>query len=163
MDAEGESVTHQDLCRRAVRWLKGTKRCGVVFSEVEGWGEIADVIGWRLGGVWSTLVEVKTSRGDFLRDRKKSHRKLGMGMGRERFYLAPRGLIAPDELVDGWGLIVPACSQIRVLRKAVPRPLTVERLRREIDVLFSAERKRELGIPVDWLHREAQNEVSRGC
>lgn len=108
--------THQELVERAVKWLrkphgKGGTGCHVAVSEFPtGYtGEIPDAIGFRahtehLGG--SVVCEVKVSRGDFLADNKKPHRNGEvLGVGQHRFYVAPQGLIKPDELPQNWGLV----------------------------------------------------------
>ena len=111
-----EKQTHDDLAILAVKWLKlprsrGGPGCQVAFSEARNGvkaGEIPDAIGYR-AGVWdegTTLVEVKVSRADFLADAKKPHRlDPALGIGRYRYYLAPEGLIKPEELPERWGLI----------------------------------------------------------
>lgn len=108
--------SHKDLCALAVKWLKrpfsrGGPGCLVAFSETgNGWlsGEIPDAIGFRYGvhGEASVLVEVKTSRADFLADTQKPHRREPQkGMGRFRYFMAPEGLLRLDELPHGWGLV----------------------------------------------------------
>ncbi|QNJ57411.1 adenylosuccinate synthase [Pseudomonas phage Dolphis] len=106
-------LSHVDLCAIAVKWLKransaGGPGCHVAVSECRsGWtGEIPDAIGFRAAGFddGSTVVECKTSRSDFLADRKKAHRSAG-GLGNWRYFMAPAGLIKPDELPEGWGLL----------------------------------------------------------
>ncbi|OLU23316.1 adenylosuccinate synthase [Pseudomonas sp. PA15(2017)] len=107
-------MSHADLCAIAVRWLKrpnsaGGPGCHVAVSECRsGWtGEVPDAIGFRAAGSYddgSIVVECKTSRADFLADRKKAHRTTG-GCGNWRYFLAPEGLISPDELPPGWGLL----------------------------------------------------------
>lgn len=111
--------THRELCDIAVRWLKrslssGGPGCQFSVSEVQsGWdGEIVDAIGFRFCAFTSFesdgsyLVEVKTSRSDFLADAKKPHRmNPETGMGKWRFYMCPEGLIKPDELPPKWGLL----------------------------------------------------------
>lgn len=108
-------MTHADLCAIAVRWLKRPNSqnghgCCIAASEVKsGWsGEIPDAIGFRRKGYdygdGSVVVEVKVTRGDFLADRKKAHRIEG-GLGNWRYFMCPEGLIQPDELPDGWGLL----------------------------------------------------------
>lgn len=110
-----KAFTHSELCDVAVRWLKrscsqGGHGCHVAFSEVKsGWsGEIPDAIGFRRMGYGerdgSVLVEVKTSRSDFLADKKKPHRATG-GVGKFRYFMAPTGLIKVEELPEKWGLI----------------------------------------------------------
>lgn len=96
------SDEHDELCRRAVRWLKKFG-CGVVISEMaSNAGETPDAIGWKYGA--SVLIECKTSRSDFFADRKKLWRMAPQyGMGCFRFYMAPLGLIRVDELQQTFG------------------------------------------------------------
>lgn len=107
--------THAELCAVAVKWLKRANSnnghgCHVAVSEVKsGWtGEIPDAIGFRQTGHGpsdgSVVVEVKVSRGDFLPDKKKPHRIEG-GLGNWRYFMCPEGMIQPDELPEGWGLL----------------------------------------------------------
>jgi hypothetical protein len=113
--------------------------------------EQPDAIGWRY--TWrSTLVECKASRADFLRDKRKPHRKLA-GMGMRRFYFAPPGLIRVDELPDGWGLAECGPRTVAVLREA-PERLDND-LRGEITLLLSLARKVGGDGPVEWLHPDA--------
>jgi hypothetical protein len=99
-------MTHQQLVRLAEQWLRQRYRCGVVLSEQScASGETPDVIGWK-GACRSVVIECKVSRTDFLADREKPFRKLPeTGMGCERFYLAPQGLIDKQELPRAWGLL----------------------------------------------------------
>lgn len=58
----------------------------------------------------STIIEVKTSHSDFLNDKKKYCRSeeaesSGHQIGNYRYYLCPEGVIKPEELPDGWGLL----------------------------------------------------------
>lgn len=53
----------------------------------------------------SVVVEAKTSRSDFLADRKKPHRAPGQGIGVYRYMLCPEGIIRPEEVPQGWGLL----------------------------------------------------------
>jgi len=106
---------HQELVALASAWLRrpgsrGGHGCQVAFTETRvGYlsGESPDAIGFRARGFadGSVLVEVKTSRADFLADAKKPHRSDTPGMGRFRYYMCPEGLIRPDELPDRWGLL----------------------------------------------------------
>ena len=64
----------------------------------------------------------------------------GGGLGSERFYFAPKGLISPDELPEGWGLL--ELKGGRVYRKAEsvgPRGdlRNQDSMRREIRLLSS--------------------------
>ena len=98
--------THKMLVRRIATWLKWTKQNTVVMSELATRnGETPDVIGW-IGGASSTLIECKVSRADFLADSKKWFRRdEERGMGDRRYIAAPKGLLRPDEIPNGWGLL----------------------------------------------------------
>lgn len=104
--ASRTQTEHDRLVLKAGRWL-GSIGCGSIVTDP--WrtpmvSESPDAIGWRDG--LSVLVEVKTSRSDFLADRKKPFRMdPANGMGDWRFYLAPLGLIDPNDIPEGWGLI----------------------------------------------------------
>jgi len=100
-------LTHDKLVDIAYRWVLANGSCGVAFKELvsSGTREIPDVIGF---GAWehSVLVEVKVSRSDFLSDKGKSFRKNPeQGMGRQRFYCCPSGIIKVEDLPAGWGLL----------------------------------------------------------
>jgi hypothetical protein len=107
--------THQDLCSLAVNWLqrapgRSGPACQVAFSEAKGgWnGEIPDAIGFRTAAEdeGSVVVEVKVSRGDYLADRAKAHRRDGaLAMGLYRYFMAPEGIISVQELPQHWGLV----------------------------------------------------------
>jgi hypothetical protein len=106
-------LTHANLCGIAVRWLKrpnnaGGHGCHIAMSECrpETTGEAPDAIGFRAGHLdGSVVVEVKVSRSDFLADRAKPHRAEGAGMGTWRYYMAPAGLLTPEDMPYRWGLL----------------------------------------------------------
>ena len=150
-------MTHDQLVRRAVKWLKGTMKCGVVLAEVSGSGyEQPDAIGWKRGGLYSILVECKTSREDFFRDFKKWHRLNDLSMAQTKYYFTPAGLVTLDEVHPDWGLAEVHGSRVRVLKKLDLTTYNPDIWRREIALLFSALRKVELGIPMDRFHKEAE-------
>lgn len=109
-------MNHSDMVALAVSWLKrpasrGGPGCQVALSEIcNGFkrGETPDAIGFRAGvsDEGSILVEVKTSRADFFADRQKKFREIPeQGLGLYRYYMAPAGMVAVDELPEKWGLI----------------------------------------------------------
>jgi len=102
-----KQFTHDDLVKIAERWLLGSKGCGFAFAELmtqSNTGEIPDALGWK--GNKSILVECKTSRSDFLADKKKPFRAMPeLGIGAYRYYLCPEGVITPDDLPAKWGLV----------------------------------------------------------
>jgi len=99
-------MTHSDLVEKAGKWLKSFG-CPVVLCELSAvttYGEIPDAIGWKDGK--SILIECKSSRSDFLNDKKKLFRRSpAYGMGCWRLYLCMPGVINKEDLPDGWGLL----------------------------------------------------------
>ena len=106
-------MTHAELVVIASKWLKKhpqnivVPNCSLVVSEitsVTSSGEIPDVIGWCSWA--SVLIEVKSSRSDFLRDSKKPFRKFAdMGMGEFKYYICPTDLLTVEEMPEHWGLL----------------------------------------------------------
>lgn len=105
---------HYQLCCEAAKWLKRRKNAErwrtpwkyIAVELVCSAAENADV--WATNGECSIVIEVKTSRADFLKDGKKWHRSEAMKdcqSGNFRYYLAPAGKIRKDELPEGWGLL----------------------------------------------------------
>lgn len=113
-------MTHAELVKRIGRWLRGVQKCPVVLEEIGSASEQPDVIAWRWG-TYSTLVECKVSRADFLHDADKYFRKVPeRGMGVLRYYAAPPGLLKPAEMPGKWGLIEVGPRSCRVIVKAEP-------------------------------------------
>lgn len=105
--------THKELCDLGVKWLKRHSNgmgCQFAVSEIQtGYsGEQVDVFGYRCNppNYGSFMVEVKVSRGDFLKDISKPHRlNPSTGVGKYRIYMCPEGVIQLDDIPHGWGLI----------------------------------------------------------
>lgn len=134
------NITHAALVKVAARWLRGTRRCPVVLTDAGGWHEIPDAIGFRAGGLDTLVVECKASRADFRRDQSKWHRRCGASLGQRRTYMTPAGLVRPDEIPEGWGLVeVHPDGRCRV-RVPIPKPAGWDPhiTNRETRVLFSA-------------------------
>ena len=161
-------MTHAKLVAMAVRWLR-RYRCGVVLSEQAlASGEMPDAIGWKKA-CHSVLIECKASRGDFLADRDKPFRqKPGIGVGCERYYLAPRGLIGVEELPTGWGLLE-VCGRETERVKASAKNLRCEAgFQNEMNLLLASLRRVEIRIEpqsitdfLKWKNRMA--EYNRGA
>lgn len=107
-------LTHRELCDVGSALLRRPESAnghGCHFSIVEPscYGENPDVFGIRHGNgydVGTILLEAKTSRADFLADRKKPHRIAPeTGIGKWRYFICPTDLIHPEELPERWGLI----------------------------------------------------------
>src|ERR1700758_2551009 len=160
-------MTHAQLVDRAVKWLR-SYRCGVILSEQACLsGEMPDAIGWKRA-CHSVLVECKISRADFLADRIKPFRQRPeLGVGSERFYLTPRGLIRPDELPLGWGLLEYHNREVRMLRASKKNLRSDEGFRCEMNLLLASLRRVEIRIEpqtltefLKWKNRMA--EYNRG-
>lgn len=98
-------LTHDELCGLAGVWLQ-KKGCSVVLVDHRGLrtDEQPDAIGWKSART-SYLVECKTSRADFLADKKKTFRSNGRGMGNLRYFLTPKELVKSEDLPPSWGLL----------------------------------------------------------
>jgi hypothetical protein len=99
--------------------------------------ETPDAIGWRVGR--SILIECKTSRSDFLADGKKFFRQYPeQGMGHTRYFMAPAGLIKPDDLPAGWGLLEVGVKIRETVKPADHRPYDASA---EVTLLLSVIRR----------------------
>ncbi len=114
-------MTHAELVQRAVQWLLTTGKCCFVVRDQGTRQEVADALGFQWKG-HVILIECKASRSDFLRDQDKISRisgegKSGCGMGNLRYYMAPPGMILPEELPGRWGLLECHPKIIKAVRK----------------------------------------------
>ena len=156
-------MTHALLVRAAVEWLR-RYRCGVVLSEQACIsGEVPDAIGWKRA-CHSVLVECKISRGDFLADRAKPFREAPeLGVGSERFYLVPAGLVRGEELPAGWGLLEYSRRGVQVVRRSRRNFRSEEGFRCEMNLLLASLRRVEIRIEpqtitefLKWQNRMAE-------
>lgn len=151
----------------AVAWLR-RYRCGVVLSEQACVsGEMPDAIGWKKA-CHSVLVESKVSRADFLADRSKPWRiKPESGVGCERYYLAPRGVVRIEELPAGWGLLEVCGREIERVRLSAKNLRSPAGFMNEMNLLLASLRRVEIRIEPEsitdflkWKNRMA--EYNRG-
>lgn len=140
-------MTHQQLIKLAERWLR-SYGCRIVLSEqtVDS-GEVPDLIGWR-SDCRSVVIECKISRADFLADKKKTVRQRPeTGMGCQRFYLTPQGLLRPEELMGGWGLLEASRRDIKMVAEPSPKNQRTELgLLAEMKLLVASLRRVEVRI-----------------
>jgi hypothetical protein len=160
-------MTHAALVRIAVQWLR-SYRCGVVLSEQACVsGEMPDAIGWKRA-CHSVLVECKVSRADFLADRAKPFRQQAhLGVGNERFYLVPTGLIRADELPTGWGLLEYRARKVVMAQRSKKNLRLEQGFFSEMNLLLASLRRVEIRIEpqsitefLKWKNRMA--EYNRG-
>ena len=160
-------MTHAQLVERAVRWLRWY-RCGVVLSEQAcASGEMPDAIGWKQAS-HSVLVECKITRADFLADRVKPFRqKPEKGVGSERFYLTPPGLMKVEELPLGWGLLEFRRGRVEMVQASAKNLRSAAGFRCEMNLLLASLRRVEVRIEpqsitdfLKWKNRMA--EYNRG-
>lgn len=106
---------HAVLVRRAVLWLRGLHKCSVVFAEMTAApGYFPDALGWYMG--FSIMVECKSSRSDFLADKRKGILDNPDGFpGEERWYLTSPGIVKPGEVPDGWYLAETTGKTVRIV------------------------------------------------
>ena len=161
---------HARLVMHAVAWLRRHYKCGIILSEQYcATGEIPDIIAWK-GFCKSVLVECKVSRADFLADAAKPFRLIPKdGMGSQRFYLAPTGIIRAEELPRHWGLLELRGRDVRMTVKPGRADLRGEvGLRKEMNLLLASLRRVEVRIEpqtitdfLKWKNRLA--EYNGGC
>lgn len=146
-------LTHKDLVKKGAAWLRNSKNCTVVFSELSTINtETPDCIGFHSSGGRSVLIECKASRSDFLADKKKSFRRNAfMGMGDIRYFMAPTGMLKSEEIPEPWGLIeVRETSNHGVRAKVVKEAANVEEVNKsaEVTMLVSVLRRLEISTAV---------------
>ncbi len=160
-------MTHPQLVQKAVDWLR-SYRCGVVLSEQACQsGEMPDAIGWKRT-CHSVLIECKISRSDFLADCGKPFRlRPDIGLGCERFYLAPIGIIGLNELPGGWGLLEYRHPTIEMAKASAKNLRSAEGFRYEMNLTLASLRRVEVRIEpqsltdfLKWKNRMA--EYNRG-
>ncbi len=160
-------MTHAQLVEKAVHWLR-RYCCGVVLSEQACVsGEMPDAIGWKRA-CHSVLVECKVTRSDFLADRAKPFRlKPDQGVGCERFYLVPAGLVRREELPAGWGLLELRHNKIETANPSAKNLRSAAGFRCEMNLLLASLRRVEVRVEpqsitdfLKWKNRMA--EYNRG-
>ncbi len=124
-----DTTKHTILCERGSKWLKKHDQnilipnCSIIATDMVTIElETPDVIGWST--LSSVMIEVKVSRGDFLKDKNKSFRlEPELGVGELRFYLCPENLIKVDELPEKWGLLyINNKNKISLIKLPQPQP-----------------------------------------
>lgn len=144
-----QPVTHKALVRSMAAWLRNAQGCTIVLAELSTYNaETPDCIGFYSSGGGSVLVECKVSRSDFLADKAKSFRRYSeQGMGNLRYFAAPIGVIKPEDLPAGWGLIEVRDS-LRSRRITVDPQRMEANKRAEVTMLVSAIRRLEISTAV---------------
>ena len=76
---------------------------------------------WPSSGQHAIAYEVKVSRRDFAREiEDPSKRRHAEDVASECYFVTPHGLLKPDELPEGWGLIE-AGAELRRVKVAAQR------------------------------------------
>lgn len=128
-----ESLAHKTLKKQALFFLKD-KVTDIVANEVKFRNItcIADAVGVNLKRKEVRIVEIKVSREDFFRDKKlfqDSHSYFYHA--HFSYIMCPGGLIQPDEIPHGYGLLwVDEKNKISVQKKPIKNK---ERLRTRFD------------------------------
>jgi hypothetical protein len=146
-------ITHKQAVQRMALWLRNSRGCAVVVTErsVTAVSEQPDVIGWQSNGL-SVLIECKISRADFHADRNKYFRHYeDMGVGQQRYFAAPKGLLTAEEMPDGWGLLEIGDHQVRIRKEATGKE---PNKKAEVCMLVSAIRRLELAATVFVRHED---------
>jgi hypothetical protein len=133
-------VVHDWLCVRAYHWLLTSGECRWALRETgeSKHGERPDALGW-LRNRKSLLIECKATRADFHIDKKKVFRDPDYwdhGLGQRRYYMSTPGVITPEMLPPGWGLLI--CHRLKVDVAVEPLKIAFNErvLLNEIKLLF---------------------------
>ena len=110
---------HSRLVALGAKWLC-TRGFPVVATELRSHGsrEQPDVVGFR--STCSCVIECKTSRSDFIADRKKPERSGARAIGTYRLYLAQTGLISLKDVPAGWGILSEVDGEISQVLSIMP-------------------------------------------
>ncbi|MDD4877290.1 MAG: hypothetical protein PHQ86_09265 [Dehalococcoidales bacterium] len=136
-------MTHDELVIRGVNWLKNnqvsTMRFPIILPEYSCYANsIPDVIG--MNHYRTAVLECKVSRSDYLADQHKKHRYEDNQLGNFRYYLCPVGLLLPDEINNGWGLLY--CHQHKITIEKESKEFPIEETRKEeYQVMYSIIRR----------------------
>lgn len=107
-------------------------RCNVLFPELRLGSGYSDIAQRRIDlfmisaekGNYTTAFEIKVSRGDFLKDIKDNLKQRGARLyATNFFYVAPEGLIKPEE-VPVWAGLMEYSFEDQRFRTKVPAPLS---------------------------------------
>lgn len=109
IDLEQRRLSHRQLCELGARWIFNERHpAGYewrILIEPGYREELPDVFAFTRN--YSTLIECKASRADFLADRKKPFRQdPQMGIGMRRYYLVNEGVAKQEEMPPGWQLLI---------------------------------------------------------
>jgi len=144
-------ISHKELVKRAFACLKFSIGCSVAFKERVAPGSASEnpgAIGFK--NSFSYLIECKSTRSGFLADKKKLSRKIpSQGMGIERYFMSPVGLLQPGEIPKGWGLPgvyeVPPGPRNRTVKKTKESECFYDRnMNAEVAYLVSAIRRLDI-------------------
>lgn len=149
-------MTHKQLVKKAGAWLR-RDGCRIVLTELAtSTSETPDAIGFAGSSeAYSTLIECKTSRADFHADKHKHFRREPeRGMGDRRYFMAPKGILTPEDLPEGWGLLEATEHRVKVIVEA---PFVCGNTRAENILLLSVIRRLELSTAV-FVRQESEVE-----
>ena len=121
---------HYELCKLGAKLVRSRKNPTLPFNSpckfatvelVCAGAELTDV--WGTNGYETVMIEVKTSRSDFLADKRKYARskvaeELNHQIGNYRYYLCPDGVIKEEDLPENWGLLIYDGKKIQRVKMA---------------------------------------------
>lgn len=156
---------HDWLCRRAYHWLLTAGGCRWALREQgeSNHGERPDALGWQINQR-SILIECKATRADFHSDKKKPFRdpdRWKTGLGQDRYYMAPPGVLTEALLPDGWGFM--ECHQYKVIVVKEPVKLQPHKevLFNEVKLLFNLFADLPNALTNNYQHEDYVERINR--
>ena len=148
-----KKLTHHEICLVVANLLKkGVKSAGippmslraVELSDITTCTyEAPDVIAYRqnVKDNICMVFEIKVSRSDFKADAKKKCRGYAEGMGVQRYFVVPEGLVSPDEVREGWGLLYLSNGSLTSMKKSKIFPDDERNIFGEVNTLLNLMRR----------------------
>lgn len=119
-------LRHRHTGRRKEEWALFTELRNAVGFGPARYLDLLALGTWKSSGYRAVAYEVKVSRADFARElANPEKRAFAESIAEECYFATPAGLVRPDEVPEGWGLIVAQANGLKVMKRPTqrtPRP-----------------------------------------
>lgn len=119
-------LRHRHTGRRKEEWALFTELRSAVGFGPARYLDLLALGTWKSSGYRAIAYEVKVSRADFAKElANPEKRAFAESIAEECYFATPAGLLRPDEVPEGWGLIVAQANGLKVVKRPTqraPRP-----------------------------------------